>query len=74
MDAEFDAFGDLADGIALPVVGARFIAGVDADGMRASNFQVHYDENTVTPIEVVGLVQVSMYEWLHQVLHDREDD
>lgn len=71
--AQFEAFGDLAEDIVLPMVGARFIAGIDAEGKRSSAFHIHFDDETVTPIEVVGLVQVSLWEWLHQVLHDRDD-
>lgn len=66
---EFEKLGDLLDDIALPIVGARFAMGVDVEGNRQSAFDFHYDEKTVTPAEVVGLVIVSTIEWLHDVLH-----
>lgn len=64
---------DISPEIAMPMVGARFVAGIDSKGERASGFQIHFDPNTITPIEVVGLVQTSLWEWLHNVLHDRLD-
>jgi hypothetical protein len=73
--AQWDALADLlAPEIALPIVGARFVAGVDSEGKRQSNFQMHYEDETVTPMEVVGLVQVSLWEWVHGVLHERDTD
>lgn len=72
--SNFEGLEDLMlPNMALPFVGARFVAGVDREGKRTSSYHFQFDEETVTPIEVVGLVVASVFEWYHTVLHDQED-
>lgn len=69
-DDKFGPFRDLSDEIRMPLIGARFYAGVNSEGRRQSAFELHFDDDTVTVGEVIGLVVSSVFEWMHDVLHD----